>query len=327
MIADYSTRHARIQAGCRGCTKMSGPFAIVPARQPLTHLRAAWHNLWAMPELPEVETVRRSLRAALRDRRIAEVTRIAWARTIAEPAPDVFRELLHDRAILDVDRRAKYVVIRLDHDDALVVHLRMTGRLTIVDADEQPDQHTHVVLRLDNGQQLFFRDTRKFGRIWLLDRDGLAVLYGKLGPEPLDEALTAEEFRTLLRKRKGRIKPLLLDQKLIAGLGNIYVDEALWRAQIHPLQTVAELRDAQIDALYDAIRAVLTVSIERRGTTFADYRDAWGFSGGNQHFLNVYDRKGQPCPRCGTPIERIVVAQRGTHICPHCQRVAEATSH
>lgn len=274
-----------------------------------------------MPELPEVETVRRSLQQALAGRRIVEVTRVAWARTIAAPAPEIFCDLLRDRAVLDVDRRAKYVVIRLDRDEALVVHLRMTGRLTVVSADDMPDKHTHVALRLDNSQQLFFRDTRKFGRIWLLDTDGLRVLYEKLGPEPLDDALTAEEFRTLLRKRKARLKPLLLDQTLIAGLGNIYADEALWLAKLHPLQTVAQISDAQIDALYAAIRHVLTISIERRGTTFADYRDAWGVGGENQHFLNVYDRKGQPCLRCGTPIERLVVAQRGTHICPHCQKL------
>ncbi len=278
-----------------------------------------------MPELPEVETVRRTLRQALQGRRITAVTRVAWARTIAEPAPEIFCDLLQNRAILDVDRRAKYVIIRLDRAEALVVHLRMTGRLTVVDADAEPDNHTHVALQLDNGQQLFFHDTRKFGRIWLLDEPGLAVLYSKLGPEPLDEALTAEEFRTLLRRRKGRLKPLLLDQKLIAGLGNIYVDEALWQARLHPLQTVGELDDQQVDALYAAIRNVLSRSIERRGTSFADYRDAWGFKGENQHFLQVYDRKGQPCPRCGTPIERLLVAQRGTHICPHCQPAAPAT--
>lgn len=273
-----------------------------------------------MPELPEVETVRRSLQQALGGRRIVEVTRVAWARTIAKPAPDVFCTLLQDRTIHDVDRRAKYIIIRLDRDEALVVHLRMTGRLTVVGPESQPDKHTHVALRLDNGQQLFFHDTRKFGRIWLLDTTGLALLYGKLGPEPLDDALTAEEFRTLLRRRKGRIKPLLLDQNLIAGLGNIYVDEALWMARLHPLQTVAEIDNDEVDRLFAAIRDVLARSIERRGTTFADYRDAWGFKGENQNFLNVYDRAGQPCPRCGTLIERMVVGQRGTHICPTCQR-------
>jgi formamidopyrimidine-DNA glycosylase len=278
-----------------------------------------------MPELPEVETVRRSLQQALAGCRIAEVTRVAWPRTIAEPAPEIFCELLHDREIRGVDRRAKYLIIHLDRDEALVVHLRMTGRLTVVDAATEPDNHTHVTLRLDTGGQLFFRDTRKFGRIWLLDQPGLSALNQKLGPEPLDDALTAEEFRTLLRKRKGRLKSLLLDQKLIAGLGNIYVDEALWLAQIHPLQIVGEISDDQIDALYSAIRQVLTSSIEHRGTSFSDYRDAWGVKGSNQNHLYVYNRKGQPCTRCGTPIERIIVTQRGTHICPYCQPVDGTT--
>jgi formamidopyrimidine-DNA glycosylase len=273
-----------------------------------------------MPELPEVETVRRTLHEALAGRHIVDVPRIAWARTIAAPAPDLFREALRNRPVTGVDRRAKYVIIRLDNDEAVVVHLRMTGRLTIADADAQPDAHTHVVFLLDNNQQLMFHDQRKFGRIWLLDREGLAALDGKLGPEPLSETLTAAEFRILLRRRKGRLKPLLLDQKLLAGLGNIYVDEALWLARLHPLQVVGELSDDQIDALYAAVRQVLADAIANRGTTFADYRDGWGFAGNNQNFLNVYDRKGQPCPRCGTPIERVVVAQRGTHLCPYCQQ-------
>jgi formamidopyrimidine-DNA glycosylase len=272
-----------------------------------------------MPELPEVETVRRSLAGVLAGRRIAETTRISWERTIAEPAPELFRELLRDRLITGVDRRAKYLIIRLDRDESLVVHLRMTGRLTIEDDGAEPDPHTHVVLRLEGGGQLFFRDTRKFGRIWLLDAEGLRVLQQHLGPEPLDEALTAEEWRTLLRRRKGRLKPLLLDQKLIAGLGNIYVDEALWLSRLHPLRTVPSLDDAEIDRLYDAVRAVLSSAVERRGTSFSDYRDGWGQPGDNQHFLEVYDRAGQPCRRCGTPIERTVVAQRGTHLCPSCQ--------
>ncbi len=234
----------------------------------------------------------------------------------------MFRELLRDRPVTGVARRAKYLIVRLDRDEALVVHLRMTGQLTLQDAADEPDSHTHVVLRLDDGSQLFFRDTRKFGRLWLLDAEGLEVLEMRLGPEPLDEALTAEEFRTLLRRRKGRLKPLLLDQKLIAGLGNIYVDEALWLAKLHPLQTVPALDDGAIDRLHAAIRVVLKDAIQRRGTSFSDYRDARGEAGENQNFLQVYGRNGQPCPRCGTPIEKTLVAQRGTHLCPACQKLA-----
>jgi formamidopyrimidine-DNA glycosylase len=272
-----------------------------------------------MPELPEVETVRRSLQPYLIGHRIAEVVRIAWPGTIAEPSPEEFSARLEGREIVAIDRRAKYLIIHLDHDEALVVHLRMTGQLTVVEAEAEPDKHTHVVLRLDTGQQIFFRDTRKFGRIWLLDREGLAALDRKLGPEPLDDTLTAEAFRALIRRRKGRLKHLLLDQAVIAGLGNIYVDEALWMARLHPLTRVGMVSDEQIDALYDAIREVLASGIERRGTTFSNYRDALGAKGSNQNYLNVYDRKDQPCVRCGSPIERIVVVQRGTHICAYCQ--------
>lgn len=272
-----------------------------------------------MPELPEVETIRRSLQPNLIGRRIAEVVRIAWPGTIAAPSPEEFSERLQGRQIVAIDRRAKYLIIHLDHAEALVVHLRMTGQLTVVDAAAETDKHTHVVLRLDTGQQIFFRDMRKFGRIWLLDREGLAALDRKLGPEPLDDALTVEAFRALIRRRKGRLKQLLLDQAVIAGLGNIYVDEALWLAQLHPLATVGMISDAQIDALYTAIREVLNGGIEKRGTTFSNYRDALGAKGSNQNYLNVYDRKNQPCMRCGSPIERIVVVQRGTHICAYCQ--------
>jgi formamidopyrimidine-DNA glycosylase len=276
-----------------------------------------------VPELPEVETVRRTLELGLVGRRIAEVRRLSWPRTIAEPAPELFQELLRDRLVTGLERRAKYIIIRLDHGDALVVHLRMTGRLTLQDDDAIPDTHTHVVLRLDGGGQLFFRDTRKFGRIWLLDTAGLKALDERLGPEPLEDTLTAEEFRTLLRRRKGRLKSILLDQKFIAGLGNIYVDEALWTARLHPLRTVPSLADDEIDRLYHAIREVLSLAVERRGTSFSDYRDARGDLGSNQDYLNVYGRAGEPCPRCGAPIERIVVAQRGTHFCPHCQSLED----
>lgn len=276
-----------------------------------------------MPELPEVETVRRTLEAGLLGRRIASVTRVAWPRTIAAPAVDVFQERVHDRLVTSLERRGKYIVIRLDHDESLVVHLRMTGRLTLGAATDEADAHTHVVFQLVDGGQLFFNDTRKFGRIWLLSNADLEALFAHLGPEPLEEAFTRATFHFLLRHRKGRLKPLLLDQSLVAGLGNIYVDEALWTARLHPLRTVLSLTDDDVDRLYDAIRSVLTEAVHRRGTSFSDYRDAWGETGSNQDFLHVYSRIGVPCTRCGTPIEKTVVAQRGTHFCPHCQLLAE----
>lgn len=272
-----------------------------------------------MPELPEVETVRRTLEAGLLNRRIADVTRIAWPRTIAEPSPELFQAMLHDRLVTGLERRAKYIIIRLDHGDALVVHLRMTGRLILQDDAAIPDAHTHVVWRLDGGGQLFFHDTRKFGRIWLLDAEGLRALDERLGPEPLEDTLTLELFQARLHRRKGRLKSILLDQTFIAGLGNIYVDEALWMARLHPLRLASSLTDDEIDRLYQAIREVLSLAVARRGTSFSDYRDARGDPGSNQDYLNVYGRAGKSCARCGAPIERTVVAQRGTHFCPFCQ--------
>lgn len=285
-----------------------------------------------MPELPEVETVRRTLAAGLLGRRIASVSRVGWPRTIAAPAADVFQERVHDRLVTGLERRGKYIVIRLDQGESLVVHLRMTGRLTLHDAVDEANAHTHVVFQLVDGGQLFFEDQRKFGRIWLLGNADLEALFAHLGPEPLEEVFTRATFHVLLRGRKGRLKPLLLDQSLVAGLGNIYVDEALWTARLHPLRTVVSLTDDDVDRLYDAIREVLHEAVLRRGTSFSDYRDAWGESGSNQDFLHVYSRTGQPCPRCSTPIEKIVVAQRGTHICPHCQSssaepVADSVTH
>lgn len=277
-----------------------------------------------MPELPEVETVRRTLDEALRGREILGVAAITWPRTIAAPAVDMFCGVLCNRQIWGVRRRAKYIIIDLDNEDALVVHLRMTGRLLVVPEDEPLDPYTRVVLILNGGEHLRFRDVRKFGRIWLLDRAGLEQLDRQLGPEPLDPGFTAEALVNLLRGRQARLKPLLLDQRLIAGLGNIYADEALWRAGLHPLQTAGELNDEEVARLHAAITAVLADAVARRGTTLSDYRDALGEMGENQHYLAVYGRQGQPCPRCGTPVERVVVAQRGTHFCPHCQPLSSS---
>lgn len=274
-----------------------------------------------MPELPEVETVRRSLARELAGRRIVAVREIGWPSIVAAPPPDQLCLALCDRAVERVERRAKYVLIRLDNAETLAVHLRMTGQLLVVAGDAPSDKHTHIILSLDDGRELRFHDTRKFGRWWLLDAAGLAALEAKLGDEPLDAGFTLAAFQARLAGRRTKLKPLLLDQSIVAGIGNIYADEALWMARLHPLRTADSLSAAEVAALHASIIAALDQGIQRRGTTLVNYRDASGESGENQDYLNAYGRTGAPCPRCATPIERIVVAQRSTHLCPTCQRL------
>lgn len=274
-----------------------------------------------MPELPEVETVCRSLAQELAGRSIAAVRALRWERLIEAPSAVELCADLCDRAVLRVERRAKYILIRLDREQTLVIHLRMTGQVLLADPADPIDKHTHIILELDDGRELRFRDPRKFGRWWLLDPPGLAALDGRLGPEPLDPLFTPAALRERIGARRMAIKPVLLDQSVVAGVGNIYADEALWRAEIHPLRSAAALSDEEIAALQQAIVAALASGIERRGTSFSDYRDARGQAGDNQHHLYAYGRAGKPCARCGAPIERIVVAQRSTHLCPHCQQL------
>jgi formamidopyrimidine-DNA glycosylase len=273
-----------------------------------------------MPELPEVETVRRSLARELAGRRIVNVREIGWPSIVAAPTPDELCLALCDRAVERVDRRAKYVLIRLDNDETLAVHLRMTGQLLVVPGDAPSDKHTHIILSLDDGRELRFHDTRKFGRWWLLNADGLAELESRLGDEPLGDGFTLAAFQARLAGRRTKLKPLLLDQSVVAGIGNIYADEALWMSRLHPLRTADSLDEDEVAALHASIIAALDQGIQRRGTTLVNYRDASGASGENQDYLNAYGRTGAPCPRCGTPIERIIVAQRSTHLCPTCQR-------
>ena len=272
-----------------------------------------------MPELPEVETVRRSLQATLVGRTITAVREINWLRTIATPAPDVFCERICGQQVAAVERRAKYILIKLSAADTLVVHLRMTGQLLVVDRAEPTTKHTHVVLSLDDGRELRFDDTRKFGRWSLLSPPELAELDAKLGAEPLAPGWSVAALQERLQGRRTRLKPLLLDQAFVAGIGNIYADEALWHAQLHPLRTADTLGDAEVAALHAGIVQALTQGVERRGTTLQNYRDAEGQQGENQHYLQAYGRTGQPCTRCGSSIERIIVGQRSTHICPACQ--------
>ena len=270
-----------------------------------------------MPELPEVETVVRGLRDPLAGRTITGVT-YDWPRALVLPDGPVFAGAIAGQPVRGVDRRGKYILIRLD-PDTLIIHLKMTGRLYVVPDDhvDHADQWVHYTFQLDNAHQLRFSDARKFGRVYLVE-DPAQVL-GALGPEPLDAAFTLDVFRALIAARKATLKPLLLYQGFVAGLGNIYADEALFASQLHPLRRADTLTGDEIARLYAAIRQVLDDGIEREGASVNWYRKPDGTKGSAQNALNVYGRTGEPCFRCGHPIERIVVGQRGTHFCPACQ--------
>jgi len=274
-----------------------------------------------MPELPEVQTVTAELDARLPGRVIAGVEAL-WERTIGHPAPAEFAAALPGHRIESVGRRAKYVMIALSGSDLLVAHLRMTGRITIEPAATPRDPYTRLVLRLDGDDELRFADTRKFGRFYYVPAGESMPLpsFAELGPEPLAEDFTPALLATRIAARKGAIKAALLDQRLVAGLGNIYVDEALFRARIHPRRTLQSLTPDEIERLHEAIVHVLRRAIGSGGTSFSDYRTTWGQLGSYQEELSVFRKTGAPCPRCGAPIERAVVAGRGTHYCPHCQK-------
>jgi formamidopyrimidine-DNA glycosylase len=274
-----------------------------------------------MPELPEVEHAARGLAAQIVGRRIVAVTKLDWERMVETPALERFITLLEGREVLAVGRRAKWLLLTLDGGWTLALHLRMSGAITVHGAEAQPDAYTHLVLLLDDGRQIFFHDTRKFGRARLLGADGLASLDAAHGLEPLSDAFTPAALAERLRHRRARLKPLLLDQRVIAGIGNIYADEALWLAQLHPLRTSDSLDDDEVARLHSGIRLALLQGLEHGGSTLRDYRNSYGQAGANQEHFNAYDQEGKPCPRCGAMIERIVVGQRGTRLCPFCQRL------
>jgi formamidopyrimidine-DNA glycosylase len=270
-----------------------------------------------MPELPEVETVVRALRPLLQEQRLNSMS-YSWAKTIATPTPEEFQNRVVGQTVQALSRRAKYIVIHLTHD-FLLVHLKMTGHLYVVAQEEQhrADQWVRVKFGLAEGKELRFSDPRKFGRVYLTA--DLNTIVGGLGPEPLEDAFTVEMFKTRLQRRDKIIKALLLDQSFIAGVGNIYADEALLRAKIHPLRNANRLTHTEIDALYHTVRQVLQAGIDHEGASINSYRKPDGTQGESQEHFLAYGRDGLPCLVCGTVIEKIWVAQRGTHFCPHCQ--------
>src|SRR6476646_9771693 len=285
-----------------------------------------------MPELPEVETVARDLRPRIVGATIVGA-RTSWARTLRTHTPEAFAEAVAGRRVEAVGRRAKQLVVELSGDAALTIHLKMTGQLFVVPAETPEDPYVRLVLELADGRELRFRDIRKFGRIGLYGRDpisgdlvtevGGAAVFAAFGPEPLDPSFGVRDFRRLIRRRKGRLKPLLLDQSFLAGVGNIYADEALWTARLHPLRSASSLRPADERHLYEEIRRILAEAVGRRGSSIDDYTAPDG-DGSMQEHLQVYQRTGEPCPRCGRPVKRIVVGARSTHFCSWCQRLGAA---
>jgi len=276
-----------------------------------------------MPELPEVETVRRDLDSRVSGRR---VTAISLAPDSGRPVPVLkgidetsFREGVVGARIESVERRGKYLLLRLDTGSMVVVHLRMTGVLLHRPADAPPDRFLRIVLSLDDGSELRFTDIRKFGGIWLVD-DVADAMATALGPEPLGESFTESLLAEALAGRKAPVKSIILDQRHIAGIGNIYADEACFAAGIDPRRTGANLTPSDVKALHEAVRQVLLFGVESRGASFRDYQDADGKAGNMQMYVKVFRRTGKPCYTCGTAIERTRVGGRSTHYCPQCQK-------
>lgn len=278
-----------------------------------------------MPELPEVETYVRALEPLLTGKTILGAE-VRWPRTIAVPDAARFTELVRGRRLVSFGRRGKYILLGLDSGETLIVHLRMTGELRLHppaaadsgSAASPADKHTHVLLELDTGEELRFRDMRKFGRIWLVE--DTASVVGKLGPEPLEEAFVPRTLAENLAGRKANIKALLLNQTVLAGVGNIYADESLFRARIDPRRTGGSLNCEEIERLHLALREVLLAGIEAQGSSLQNYAPPTGAKGGFQEQFQVFRRGGEPCFCCGGPISRTVLGQRSTHFCPDCQK-------
>ncbi len=276
-----------------------------------------------MPELPEVQTIVDDLNAAGIVGATITKARLYWPPSVANLSPGVFCRQIVGREISAIRRRGKWIVFAMVDGGFLLVHLRMTGRFHLTAADEKRNKHQHVILHLDNDLQLRYQDTRKFGRFYLVDTT--EAILGTLGPEPLEKEFTARALGRKLLGKNRMLKPLLLDQSFIAGLGNIYVDEALWDAGIHPLRKSPSLSKSEIRTLQRAIRKVLRRGIENLGTTLGsgqtNFYSIGRRRGRNRDRLMVFRKTGTPCLRCRTPIQRIIVGQRSTHICPTCQPV------
>ena len=278
-----------------------------------------------MPELPEVETVRRSLCPFLEGRRIVDL-RAVWKRALEGVSEEGLQMQVSGQRIVKLERRAKYLVLALERG-WIVIHLRMTGKLYPLPAPPKETKHVSVLLFLDDGQTLVFHDVRRFGRLQYISTEvDFQAFLSRFGPEPLGRAFTPQRLAHDLHSHRRQLKPLLLDQGFVAGLGNIYVDEALWEAGLHPLTPSDRVTDSQAARLHGAIRLVLSESIQKNGTTFMDFKFLGGERGGYTDSLRVFRRQGKACPRCGHPIRKLRVAQRGTHICERCQKLPKSSA-
>jgi len=272
-----------------------------------------------MPEMPEVETVRRTLLPLIKGKTIKEVT--VWYPKIITGDAKEFARQLTGKKIENIDRYAKYLLIRLSNNLTIVSHLRMEGKYRLVKINTKKDKHDHVQIVFKDNSALRYNDVRKFGRMQLIktgtEREKTGI--GKLGVEPNSTAFTVSYLQNGLARKKKNIKNTLLDQSIVAGLGNIYVDEVLWETKIHPLSQANTIPAEKISQLHDNINSLIELAIAERGTTVHTYLDANGKTGGFQKMLQVYGHKGEPCVRCGTPLEKIKVNGRGTTFCPKCQ--------
>jgi len=274
-----------------------------------------------VPELPEVETVRLRLEPAVVGRRF-EAVEIADPRLTRPEDPRLVEAELAGERVEALDRRGKYLIFRFESGRGLLVHLRMTGSFRHAPGDGLPDDpYRRAVVRLDDGSDVAYRDVRRFGTWLLLEPDELPpYLEARVGREPLTAAFTAKRLAERLRGRRAPIKAALLDQRTLAGMGNIYVDEALWRARIHPLRPAGELTLDEVKRIHRGVRQALQAGLARQGATLRDYVTPDGAAGAMQHEFKVYGRAGEPCDRCGTPIEKTRAGGRGTWYCPHCQQ-------
>ena len=286
-----------------------------------------------MPELPEVETIKRELEKNLKGQIISDVE-ILWDKTVSPTTAINFKEIIIGKKIIGLERRAKMLLIHLDKNISLAIHLKMTGQLIFVPKNgkmilgghpthdvQTPGRHTRLIFTLKSGDKLYFNDLRKFGWVRILDEKLKKYIETEVGIEPLSKTFAIAKVKEIFRKYPNRtIKQILLDQTLIAGIGNIYADEACFLSHLRPDRKIITLKDKDVIELYKKIIAVLKHSIKHKGTSSRNYRRSNGEMGGFVPYLNVYGRKGEPCKTCGTPILKIKHAGRGTHYCPKCQK-------